>query len=334
MIFYKFFIMDSRSKNWCFTNNTPDNKCTLASIGASYLIQQLEKAPDTGHLHYQGFCQFKSQHYFHQLHDKYPYHWEVAHDPKASVAYCKKEDTRVEPPVEEGEFSCSQGKRSDLESIRNEIWEGSSSLTIADNHFSQWVYHHRSFEQYRSLLKRSKLNTDKRDVKVTVSVGPAGTGKTWDVFTDTKEEKEHAYWHAYQTNTDFWDIDTDTTSIILDDYAGTGCCRWTTLLRVLDIYPVRLGTKGQFTTLDSVNKVFITSAKRPKHWYTNTDIIGHFDQLIRRVDTWKYYKSRNKVYVFEAKKGDMDNSMRIYNEFEKLLDKEQYDMPVQKEWVI
>lgn len=88
------------SKYWCFTLNNYikddiDIICTICAenIGIEYIFQ--EEIGEKGTPHLQGYIKFnkraRPKTYFH-YNDKI--HWEKCRNPKASIEYCKKEDTR------------------------------------------------------------------------------------------------------------------------------------------------------------------------------------------------------------------------------------------------
>lgn len=125
-------VRSSRSRNWCFTlqlgpGGGPSHgevRGRLAGAGSAAsgvaasvvraCVYQLERAPQTGRLHYQGFVQFCTHQTLGQVKAVFsPWapHLEIMRGTvEQAVAYCKKEDSRVDGPWEWGEFA-SQGKR-------------------------------------------------------------------------------------------------------------------------------------------------------------------------------------------------------------------------------
>lgn len=73
-----------------------------------------------------------------------------------------------------------QGRRTDLEDIRQEIKAGKPEIEIAENHFSQWCFHRRSFEAYRLLVEPKRSEPS----EVHVLWGKSGTGKSRKAFAD------------------------------------------------------------------------------------------------------------------------------------------------------
>lgn len=69
-----------------------------------------------------------------------------------------------------------QGRRSDLEEIKQLIDGGSTTTDIAHTHFPQWVQYNRSFRLYQDLRERKTPRTWK--TRTIVLWGPTGTGKS------------------------------------------------------------------------------------------------------------------------------------------------------------
>lgn len=89
------------SKHWCFTlnNYTNDDVNELVAFGSDgslfrqYVFQ--EETGENGTPHLQGYIEFgKKQRPFECINNK-RIHWEKCRSPKASIAYCSKEDTRT-----------------------------------------------------------------------------------------------------------------------------------------------------------------------------------------------------------------------------------------------
>lgn len=100
---------------------------------------------------------------------------------KQAADYCKKEANFREfgtLPV--------QGKRTDLEEIKQGIIDGLTDREIATNYFSRWVVYRRAFEEYRHIISRPETVVHYGPYKWSVDEefhslvlwGPAGIGKT------------------------------------------------------------------------------------------------------------------------------------------------------------
>lgn len=76
-----------------------------------HLVYQLERAPTTGTLHYQGHLCLKSPTTINGARGLLPTgsHLEISRDVGAAISYCTKEDSRVSGPVEHGRRPVSGG---------------------------------------------------------------------------------------------------------------------------------------------------------------------------------------------------------------------------------
>lgn len=92
---------NSKLTHWCFTAWPEDEGAFIDFAswdGCYYGIYQLEKCPDTGKLHFQGFASFNPQKRRKQIVDllaPYKCHVEGARNPYKAARYCEKEDTRL-----------------------------------------------------------------------------------------------------------------------------------------------------------------------------------------------------------------------------------------------
>lgn len=115
-----------RYKNWmvtCFDLDAfavPDEDPNF-----KYMVYQVEKAPETGALHVQGYIELKRQTDFTTVKSMFPcdVHLERRLGTRAqAIAYCKKMETRYADPIEFGKNDVgNQGAREDLEGARQII---------------------------------------------------------------------------------------------------------------------------------------------------------------------------------------------------------------------
>lgn len=109
------------SKNWMFTINNPTAPVPFDGETMHCLVYQLERG-ESGTAHYQGYVEFKSRR---TLAVAKRYISESAHLERRNgtrsqaIAYCTKEETRVEGPWKFGDWETNnQGKRSDIKEFK------------------------------------------------------------------------------------------------------------------------------------------------------------------------------------------------------------------------
>lgn len=119
---------DSAVKNWMFTCYPDLEKEELWEIDSKFpdgykYIYQLEKCPETGRLHYQGYFRSEENVRFPQLKLLFPdWHLEKRKGThKQAYAYCTKSETRQEGPHGNMEEKSNAGARTDLVQAKQRI---------------------------------------------------------------------------------------------------------------------------------------------------------------------------------------------------------------------
>lgn len=157
---------NARGKKWTFTlnNYTETEKSHLEELMATQesLIQYLLFSTETGESgtpHLQGYIELKTRMRLGALKNLLcsRIHLEIARGTaQENLEYCSKEE---EPQIFGVPFVPHQGSRTDLESVRAMIQDGSTDLEIANEYFSQWTRYNRSFRLYRQLLNRPTVTS-------------------------------------------------------------------------------------------------------------------------------------------------------------------------------
>jgi len=171
------------SYNYCFTAWENDGCIAWDSPivlphDIVYLMAGHEVCPTTGRKHLQGhveFTQSKTRSAAQKAMKCKTLNMRIRNGTwEENFIYCSKEGNYFEVGTRK-----QQGQRKDLDAIKEEIDEGASSESIAENHFSKWVVYNRSFEKYRYMKM-------KRDTSITPEVifihGPPGCGKTFEAI--------------------------------------------------------------------------------------------------------------------------------------------------------
>lgn len=282
------------SRGWCFTlydfenedlptDITPENKL-------KYGIYQLERCPNTGTLHVQGYFEFST-----------PVRWRFVQritgdpdchveprigTPKQASDYCRKLKSAETNPTEFGELPEGPGSRSDLLQVQEALNQGATPQEIAQDFFPAWSRYHRAFERY--YLDRAPAR--EWPMEVHVRYGVTGSGKTFGVYDIARQAGLSVYdvaspnisngavWFCGYTGQDI---------IILDDFYGW--LPWTFFLKLLDRYPLRVQTKGGTVPFLS-KRIYITSNVHPNQWY-NYGQHMHFTALERRITTIEHFET-------------------------------------------
>jgi hypothetical protein len=277
-----------RSRNWVFTLNNPTEEENPLNWPVKYIVYQLEEGTN-GTQHFQGYVHLENAKGLTGvkcINDRA--HWEIRQGThEQAVAYCTKEDTRVDGPWEQGDPP-QQGRRSDLDEVKDMLDSGASELEVADSHFGSWVRYHRAFRAYRLL----KVVERTEKTICTVTFGPTGTGKSMELA----QAYPGAFW---KPNSRWWDGYEGQEHVVIDEFYGW--LPYDFLLRLCDRYPLYLETKGG--TVAFVSKyIHFTSNQAPEFWYKH-----NFAPLERRLE-YIYYKG-----TLEQEKEVRKNEQISYN---------------------
>lgn len=190
--------------------------------------------------------------------------------------YCRKDGDFDEY----GEITVSQqGKRVDLENLKEDLKSGKRMRDICDEHFG-------SFLKYQKGINAAKLvYSEKRNWKMSVIVyhGRTGSGKTRAVF-DNLPDQESIYVHPGGAWFDGYE---GQPIVLFDDYAGSEF-KLQYLLKLLDRYPMQVPVKGGFVSF-SPKEIYITSNLNPSDWYRNAHV-EHVNAMFRRFTNVVYFE--------------------------------------------
>lgn len=224
-------------------------------------------------------------------------HIEKTHDYEAAVKYIRKEagskyddgttvreaislkrnDAGVfEPASFEEAVKTGAGKRTDLDAVKSIIDAGGSNLDVADVHFGVFLQYSNALEKYR-MLKFAAATKKKTDFRVIVLYGDAGSGKSHMAY-----ELDPTAYRAPDNGTWFDGLSNQKT-MIMDDFNGN--CKFTDLVKILDVYPHMVQVKGGHASFNNVQTVIITSNVHPFRWYTEhfVKVPEHVEALQRRM---------------------------------------------------
>lgn len=277
----------SRTRRVTYTVNFPEGEEDTFPLldpelweKCTYNVYQLEIAPQTGKLHYQGYMEFSAPMRWNILH-RYPGIEEAHFESTMGTAednyrYCTKEESRVDGPWEWGERT-RQGRRNDLADIQKRLEEGDSMKIISKDHFSQWLQYSRPFKQYK------RLHTAKRDFKTIVIClwGASGTGKT--KFAYNLAKYLGSSYTSPVKHTGFWNDDYEgEDSFIIDEMTGARMSP-TTFKMLADRYEFVLSSHGDAGHQFVSRYIIITSNYHPLSWWQDRTRDEEI-QILRRME--------------------------------------------------
>lgn len=263
---------DKRTRDWCYTlNNYTDEDYhaidSLVSTEFKYHITAKEVG-ESGTSHLQGYIYFanaKSMSAVKKILGK-RCHLEAAKgSPQQAAEYCKKEGDWKE----RGTLPEKQGKRSDLDDVRDWIKEGKGMRDIVDVAKS-----YQSIKMAEVLLKYKEIPRNFKP-NVVWYYGSSGCGKTktaYALYPDCyrKTNSSGKWWDGYDAHE----------NVLLDDVKDTTREFYSILLELLDRYEVRVEAKGSSRQFLAKN-IVVTSISHPFELY---QYIGEAKELLRRID--------------------------------------------------
>jgi putative hemolysin len=261
--------MEGRFRNWCFTDfKKPRCEEWELHEKMTYLIVGSEVCPETGKAHAQAYAEFKNPIGLGGLKRIYPgVHWEARRgDQNQAIEYCKKDGDFKEF----GERK-QQGKRADIEVVREMIKEGKADHEIVEE-ASSWQSVN-GIQKMRQLMIKPRANDVKPRVKWVY--GPTGTGKSFGA----KKDFEYDYDDCDFQN-GFLIGYTGNSKVLFDDFRGQVPLH--TLLKMLDYGKCTVNVKNG-SCFFGATEVVITSAFPPAKVYKNC-VGENIDQLLRRIE--------------------------------------------------
>lgn len=260
-------------------------------------IYQKEKCPQSGNLHYQCYFELMIKTSLSRVLSIFKkinmendddankfvgVRWSLRYDThERAYNYCRKEDTRVEPPVTFGNFT--QGIPGDESSINTVligndddsekkkpsllteavrlIQAGKTSSQIAMENLACFIMYGKKISE--AIAERAP---PRENVAPTVIVyyGPPACGKT----RKCRELYPDAYWFSCpkEGNNAWFHKYAGEKVVIIDEFYGQ--MEWDQLLRLLDRYEYKVEIKGSWAQMQATTFVF-TSNSPPCEWYSN-----------------------------------------------------------------
>lgn len=258
--------MGSKARHWCFTLNNPETDILdFDDQNIIYAIYQLEIAPETGTVHFQGYIVLKVKQRLTWVRSILPRaHWEVARGtPQQNRDYCTKPDTRIGEPFELGVFpeDTGQGARTDLKQLHSALKDGLTNKAYSENFFGLWLRYPHVVTNYQQAQIVSR--TSSQETVCTLIIGNPGTGKSRYAERLAREyglgpvfRKQRGKW---------WDGYLGERVVIFDDFRGSSLS-FTDFKLIVDRYPLRVEVKGSHVDLAATHFIITTNID-PDQWW-------------------------------------------------------------------
>lgn len=307
--------MPNGSKNWCFTLHCDEKKgehiswptikeCPVAHWWArheetdlEYLVAQVEKAPNTGKVHLQGYIALSKRTTLAAVKKIYSgtAHWEVARGTsKENKDYCTKTESRLAGPWEFGVMPAGTGSRTDLKEIFSQVKAEKTNLEILEASEGIAAKFEKHINFIRFTVNESKSDRQLTGVRVIVLYGKTGVGKTYSAVHYFGMNDYHLQECPSSKDARFWfDGYQGQRCLILDDFSGD-FCQYRYLLRVLDKYKLKVEIKGSFAWA-LWTTVVITTNVHPSAWYPNQDTTP----LQRRITEIRYLEFQDTYKIMD-----------------------------------
>ena len=301
-----------RGNGFVFTYNnfthTPDELTELLQTlpNNSFGRFQIEKATDTGTIHYQGYIHFSKRVYWGQLRREFIKmglhrlsHRNRIASPKDAADYCNKthcketgKQTKLTEPVYEwGELNNQQGERNDLAEIVERVKAGATNAELLDEYPTQFFRYKKHIDAVRSTYLEAKYRSTFRNIEVYYIHGSPRTGKTRFVL------EKYGYENVCRvTEYDKWLFENyhGQKIVLFDEFDGQP--KITTMNKLMEGYPMEYRCRNEDRVAMN-DKVYIISnlplsaqytkehAEKPKIYEAFTKRFNHiinWDNLAER----------------------------------------------------
>jgi hypothetical protein len=262
---------------------------TIRECGAKYFAVQEEKAPETGHLHLQGYVGFTNPRHFSAMKKLFPgCHLEMAIDPAKGWSYCLKDDSwtgRVRIQSDEKPPTVEENRGG----LKQEVWK--KFLDYAKDHSwdecvdafpSLWAREEPGMRKHYERLHIKGKEVPKKEIYI--FWGPPGTGKSTAVKSQINAEYYQLMEGKWMDGYNYEDI------LFIDDFQPGQMSR-SSLIRLMEPGPARMEIKGGVVNVIA-SKIYITSNWSPDEWFPEKDKDSQYD---RAVAIWR----RAECYHFE-----------------------------------
>ena len=234
---------------WCFTINNPTAEDDPNKWDVRFVVWQKEKGDEETE-HYQGYVEMpRGVRLAAMKKINARAHWEPRQGTQEqAIAYCEKEESRVEGPWRKGEL-VTQGKRTDLVAFANDIKDNKRTYSeICEQRPDMVLKYSRNIQSLIGGLQKPYEHDDVRGVWY---FGPPGTGKSHKAWTENPgayDKAQNKWFDGYEGQK----------VIVLDDFDKGGKVLGHLIKRWADKYQVKAEMKGASVELQH-HKFIVTS---------------------------------------------------------------------------
>lgn len=277
----------SRFRGYCFTSFN-EIEPIFNDQKMKYLIYGKEIAPTTNKEHWQGYVYFHtltSLKSIHKLEGFKGVHVEVVRGTSdENIKYCSKDGKYKEF----GERP-KQGKRTDLEKLKEELIKGKKDMdeVIIELSVDENMKYYKALERIRDI--HYQKNIKKEMTEGIWLFGETGTGKSHMAFNNF----DHKTHYVYEDDNGWWDNYKQQNNVIINDFRGD-TMKYNQLLQLCDKWPVSVKRRCRSPIPFTSNKIIITSSLPPEKIFKERNRNDNIAQLYRR---FKVYEVKNDVVM-------------------------------------
>lgn len=277
--------MSGKARSFCYTLNnwTEDELESLRKVECKYQVIGKEVGA-SGTKHLQGYLSFDNPRSFRAIMKLCKrWHLEIARgSPQDNYEYCTKDGDYEEF----GELPI-QGKRKDLDEVKDQIIQGKKVDEIAIE--SPWLYHTygRTLNKIEDLVKRKQYRTEM--TKGIWYWGETGVGKSHTAFEGYTPETHY----VWPNDKGWWDGYAQQETVILNDFRGE--LRYNELLNLVDKFPFSVSRRNREPIPFTSKKVIITSSLPPEQIYNHRNDEDKIEQLLRRFEVVHLIRNGTEV---------------------------------------
>lgn len=262
-----------------YDENAPERVDMFCQSG-EYGIWCREVCPTTGTPHLHFYVRFKSARYLTAIKKKFP---------RANIQVAKGNDneqyiymSKTDPGFKQYGKASAQGKRTDLDEVKNEIMEGKKVDDLVLENPMMYHTYGRTLHKIEDLRMRKVFR--KELTEGIWYMGESGCGKSTEAFKDFNPDTHYVWkYEKWQDGYTQQDI------VIIDEFRGQ--IKYSELLMMIDIQPNCYVYRRNREPLPFTSKkVIITSVLSPEEVYSNLSQNDSMEQLFRRIKIIKLEK--------------------------------------------